>query len=252
MTKLITPADVDFSGATQVVSTAMKFVLMAGKCEVGEGTHLLYPKDATVTYDGADGGKVTESVGGKPMRDYPYKPENEMPHPWGILVPNKTDGQIQGLSFDGTRILIVNGISRRAAAVLYARVSALSATGVHTGLTVDQAKELLLEIHRCWSGDTYTSDDAFARKHLSPVDSGLCWENTRGKCGWMKRDARDLCRAVYVGGNVRFQGTGSSEPQVFLNGAVIVTVGKGVNGVQPDIFYRDYMLPNGQPVPRFS
>ncbi len=69
--------------------------------------------------------------------------------------------------------------------------------------------------------------------------------------GMYKRDAGEVCQAVYVEGRGAFQGPAAS-PQIYDAGAVIIRQGQRTWLIQPDCFEESYRHPDGSAVKAFD
>jgi hypothetical protein len=213
--------DLDFSGALKVISSAQKFVIPVPAFPAG-GEPLVYP----------EGEKK-----GLPIADWQGKPIGEA----GVVFFNGKDKSWQAASGNGSAVIIMNQVTEAQAEKLDRYVRTQFAHRPNLGFSVNELKQVL-DYARNDLGivDMYNSDQKFIASKMSRVgnDTGVA------AYGLHKRDDRDICEAVYVGGKGEFQGPAAT-PQQFENGAVIVRQGDSVRLIQPEIFAETYRQANG-------
>ena len=211
----------------QVISAAMKFILPVS---VAEGVALVYPEG-------------TEHAG-KPFMNY----KGELKYPEGaeargFVFMNKKDNSWQGCRTDGSAIIILNEVTHQQSKQLYDKVTELG--GDPRKFTLSQVTEFLDFAATLGLVDQYDSDTAFAEKNFTSV---VAREGDDPHFGWKKRDARDICRAVYVSGEFEYLGDATASAQQFEDGGVLIMQGDKVRGCQSDVFERTYLFANGEKI----
>jgi hypothetical protein len=219
---MITPADIDFSPerSTAVVSAAQKFVIPVPAFADG-GEALVYP----------DGDKA-----GRPLTDW----QGHVREGRGIVFYNAKDRAYQAARGDGSAVIIINAVGKEAAAKLAAHIARI--TPSPESLSLAQLKKVLaFAREKLRLEDIYDSTREFVGTRMSKVspDTGVA------AYGLHKRDARDICQAVYLPGKGEFQGPAAT-PQRFTNGAVILKQGDDVRLIQPEVFEATYTHPDGR------
>ncbi len=224
----VTAQQLNFALSTKVVSGAQKFVAPVPALA---GEKLVYPAGAR--------GKGGEDLSGQAIRDWEGKPIGET----GVVFFNGKDKAWQAVPSDGNGVVIINQVTEKQARQLYSKWQAL---GGAQGISLTGFKEFLAYANELGLGDKYNSDKGFVGSKMTPVlpRGDLAIE---GMCGYVKRDDRDICDAVFIGGAVTFEGPAAT-PQMFDGGAVIVRQGKDIRGIQPDAFAQTYRLADGTPI----
>lgn len=225
---------IDFTNSSPVISCAQKFILPVF---AGGGEPLVYPA-GTVEKD--------EDVSGKPIVDWEGNPVGET----GVVFWNAKDECWQAVPDDGQGIIIINQVTEEQAEQIAAKIGEYADDP--NKLTLAQLKEVLRYVcEDLGIGDMYNSDRGFWKKRLTLVDADNPPTDGEGKAieayGLHKRDDRDICPAVYVAGEVTFDGTVATD-QKFPDGVVIVRVGEDVQGVQPDTFAETYLHADGREI----
>ena len=218
---MITSDEIDFSpqSSTAVISGAQKFILPVPAFADG-GEPLVYP----------EGDKA-----GLPIVDR----EGRKISGRGIVFHNDEDGAWQVAKGDGTAVIVINAVTRDKAAKLKAKIAGLAPSP--EALSLAQLKQVLafarkeLDLRAIYD----TSRD-FVTRRMSKVSG-----QGRIAYGLHKRDARDICQAVYLPGKGEFQGPAAT-PQRFSNGAVILKQGDDVRLIQPEVFEATYTHPDGR------
>jgi tetratricopeptide (TPR) repeat protein len=221
------PDSIDFSRATPVISSAQKFVIPVPE---GRGDPLVYPK-------GAVDAKTGVSLEGKSIIDWQGQPIGTE----GIVFFNGKDRAWQAVRTDGNGVIILNQVSEEQAAKLAAEYRRLQAL---EGWNVGSVQKLLTLAASLGLQDRYNSDVSFVTSKMTAIRPTDAVMTIDGRFGFVKRDDRDICQAVYVPRPVTFEGPAVT-PQEFPNGAVIVRQGKDVRGIQPEIFAETYRLAEG-------
>jgi hypothetical protein len=130
-------------------------------------------------------------------------------------------------------VIIINEVTQEQAGRLDRQIRGLSPDPAR--LTLAQLKQVLAYAHEeLGLGDMYNSDRAFIAENMTPATADAAGASRIEGYGLMKRDARDLCYAIYVPGRFVFDGPAAS-PQVFGDGGVIVRQGDEYRGVQPEV-----------------
>ena len=223
MTKVQTykSEDLDFTTATQTISSAQKFVIPVPAFRE-EGEPLTYPAG-------------TENAG-KPIVDYKGEPIGDK----GIVFFNGKDKSWQAAPGDGQSVIILNGVSEAQAAKIVKKIDEASVDP--NGLTVTELKSVLDYVRDTLGiTDMYNSDKGFIASKMNALETSKTGIEAYGL---HKRDDRDICLAVHLSGAGQFQGPAAT-PQRFENGAIILKQGDSVRLVQPEIFERDYRHANG-------
>ena len=223
--------NVSFEKSTLVISSACKFVIPVIK---GGGEPLVYPAGAILK---------GQPVGGQPILDWEGKPVGDT----GVVFFNSKDRAYQAVADNGEGIIIINQVSQTQAEQIVRDIETY--TRDPNGLTLHELKEVLDYVRNVLGlGDMYNSDRAFARKKLTRVEPGKPLTDDDGEeieaYGWYKRDDRDICKAVYIAGAGTFDGSDVTG-QEFSDGIVIVTDGKEVRGIDPDVFVQTYRHADG-------
>jgi hypothetical protein len=202
--------DVNFEGATPVISSAQKFIIRVPK---GRGVPLVYPK----------GDKK-----GEPITDWQGEPIGEE----GVVFFNEKDNAYQAVKSDGEGVTILNEVNEFQAQQIKSVLGKgrpFNALALVTKLMIIQS-ELGIK-------DMYNSDVNFIEAKMTPVgDSGL-----------YKRDDRDICHAVKLEGSGEFQGPAATA-QKYEDGAILIKQGDDIRLVQSDVFQRTYKSPDGSEV----
>lgn len=235
----------DFNKGTEVVSGAQKFILPVPRFKDG-GEPLVYPKGAT-DKSGAD-------LAGKPITDWQGQPIGE-PGEKGVVFFNHKDQSWQAVKADGNGVIIMNQVDEKQGKALMDKVgkdpsnlSLQEFKGVleHASGSPDSKDKPGLGL-----GDMYNSDRDFIKSKMNKLETA---DTGIPQYGLHRRDDRDVCHAVYVGGSGEFQGPAAT-PQKFSNGAVIVRQpdSKAEDGfsyrlVQPDAFKETYKNKDGSPI----
>jgi hypothetical protein len=155
---------------------------------------------------------------------------------------NHKDQSWQAVPGDGNGVIIINEVSREGAKALLCKMREVG--GEMAELTGAQIKDLLEFAHcELQLKDMYNSDKGFIRAKMTPVEESLA----PGGFGFMKRDDRDICQAVYIPGRFTFDGPAIT-PQIFEDGGIILKQGAAIRGVQPDVFQRTYRHATGTPI----
>jgi hypothetical protein len=220
------PQDIDFQNSSAVISSAQKFIIPIPAFG-SNGEQLVYPD--------------SHAKAGEPILDWQNKPIGES----GIVFYNKKDSSWQAAAGDGTAVVIINQVTREQAQALTSKIKEFKPDPNH--LTLGELKEVLqFAAEELGLSDMYNSDRNFIKSKMTPVDpKGSNEEVSTGDCfGFMKRDDRDICQAVYLPGTVQFEGPAAT-PQLFENGAVIVKQGESIRGIQPETFAETYTYADG-------
>ena len=215
--------DVDFSRARPVISAAQKFILPVA--EFDDADPLIYP-------GGTD-------KAGQPITDWQGTPIGEK----GIIFFNKIDRCYQAAPSNGRSVIIINEVTAEQAFGIDAFIRSLDEK-------IDNLSKSSLELVLAYAErelglvDIYNSNDDFIRAKMSPIDdatgnfSGRPW-------GWMKRNDRDICHAVFVKGPARFAGPAATPQEIPVLGAFILRQDSSYRMVDAVTMLRTYMNSDG-------
>ncbi len=216
----------DFATALAVVSSAQKFVIPVPAFADG-GEPLVYPE--------------WHAKAGTPVVNYKGEPLGER----GIVFNNPTDKVVQAAVGDGSKIIIVNKVTREQADLIEQKVLGLNADP--SQLTLEQLKEVLAWLFENGMRDFYDSDQGFCKKNLTRV--GAAPQSETGSdipfFGLHKRDDRDTCYAFRVAGPCTVAGA-AAEPTPFDTEGVALKHGDSFRAIQLAEFLETYQLPSGQ------
>lgn len=224
----ITPDDVDIESGVPVISAAQKFILPIPAFTDG-GEPLVYPEG-------------TEKAG-QPITDWKG---NEIGKS-GVVFYNDKDNAWQAVPGDGTGVIIFNQATEEQALELLGKVRVLA--GSAENLNLADVKEILEYAKKRGLTDRYNSDRGFIKSTMTPVTASL---NPEPYLGLMKRDDRDICKAVYVGRKVQFEGPAVTA-QTYEHGVVIIgqinakTKEMELRGCDPQTFLETYRMADGSP-----
>lgn len=218
--------DIDFSAARPVISAAQKFIIPVAAFD--DADPLVYP-----------GG--TERAG-QPITDWQGNPVGGK----GIVFFNATDKCYQAAPSDGRSVIIINEVTAEKARNLRDFLRQL-------GQPVEQLSKASLErvIAHAQEDlglvDIYNSTDGFVRAKMTPVEAGA--QYGARPWGWLKRDDRDICQAVFVKGPGRIEGPGATPQEIPPRGAFVVRqdVGGQPNDrmVDAEVMLRTYLNADG-------
>lgn len=233
----VTADQLNFDKGTEVVSGAQKFVLPVPKFKDG-GEPLVYPKGAT--------DKQGQSIAGKPITDWEGKPIGK-PGEKGVVFFNHKDQSWQAVKADGNGVVIMNQVDEKQGKMLMDKIGKDPSK-----LSLKEFKGVLEHAHKdAGLGDMYNSDRGFIKSKMNKLESS---DSGVPQFGLHRRDDRDVCNAVYVGGSGEFQGPAAT-PQKFTNGAVLLRQpdSKAEDGfsyrlIQPDAFKETYKNKDGTPI----
>ena len=221
--------DFDFAHARPVLSAAQKFVVPVPALE--DADPLVYPSG-------------TERAG-QPITDGDGNPVGKK----GIVFFNQIDHCYQAAPADGRSVIIINEVTAEQALDLRDFVRALGGPDKLSQSTIERVlahaqKDLGLV-------DIYNSTDGFVRSKMTPVDEDRA-ENGARPWGWLKRDGRDVCHAVFVEGPACFQGPTATPQQIPARGGFIVRQDVGgkpnYRMVEAQAMLRTYMNVDGSPL----
>lgn len=226
----ITQNDIlNLNEGVNVCSCACKFVITIGKFN---GEPLINPKTKEAITDW-EGKKVGES---------------------GIVFFNATDSTYQAVPSDGKSVIILNEVTLEQAKQLndYLKEHSINPSRFPIKKIADKSslsrvKEFLKFANKLGIKDMYNSSTDFIESKMSPIG-----EETRDKngnlCGYVKRDDRDLCQALFVEGEMTIvTGEGTTKREHYIkDGGIILRQGDDVRVIQSDVFLRTYMKPNGE------
>jgi hypothetical protein len=223
---LLRGEDVDFSRARPVVSAAQKFVIPVAVLH--DADRLVYPP--------------RHKKAGQPIVDWDGKALEGK----GIVFLNQKDNCVQALAADGRCVIIVNEVScLQARAIedfireLAEPIEELSKSSLERLLDHLATKLQLV--------DVYNSTDDFVRSKMISIGD----DRTSGRMrpsGWMKRDDRDVCHAVFVKGLADFAGPAASPQKIPTQGAFILRQGLEYRMVDSQAMMRTYMNLDGSPL----
>lgn len=227
----------DFSGATICISDAQKFVLPV---PAAPGQPLVYPS-------GYQDPKSGEDLSGKPIVDWEGKPKFE-DGATGYVFFNYADSSVQGCRTDGNAIIIVNEVRSEDVPAIEAEIARYADDP--RDLTLDELTAVREFISALGYSDQYDSDLKFDAENFTPVYSDRQLSDASGQpipgYGFKKRDARDICTALYQSGAGEYVDGPSATPQRFEDGAVLVLQPRHEPRlVQADVFLRTYKKPCG-------
>jgi len=227
--KSLTPADLNFSKAADVISSAQKFILPVPNFADG-GEPLVYPEGAK--------DKDGKSIGGTPIADWEGKPIGDK----GVVFFNAKDQAWQAVKGDGEGVVIMNQVSEGQAKDLLGKVG-----GDPGKLSLEQFKEVLTFAAADGLSDMYNSDRSFIKSKMNPLETS---DTGIPQFGLYRRDDRDVCNVLYVEGEGEFKGPKTTHH--FDNGAVILRQAdkKAPDGfdyrlIQPETFVETYSNKNG-------
>jgi hypothetical protein len=189
---------IDFSEARPVISAAQKFVIAVAAFD--DADPLVYP-----------GG--TEKAG-EPITDW----QGNVVGTKGIIFFNEIDKCYQAAPSDGQSVIIINEVTAEQARNLRELIRELGELGDNLSKT---SLELVISRAQKDLGliDIYNSTDGFIRSKMTPVLKVSADVGAR-PWGWLKRDDRDVCRAVFVKGPGCFQGPAATPQQIPPHGAI--------------------------------
>lgn len=221
--------EIDFSSekTMQVIPKAVKFILPVPAFE-GGGEPLVYPPSS--------------DKAGQPILDYENKPIGDR----GIVFENRKETVAAALG-DGTAVMIINDVKADQANKLKAKVAEFA--DAPEKLTLKQYMAVL-EYARDELGlsDIYNSSRKWISENMSAVG-----ENSKAGYGTHKRDSRDISNAIYIVGDLRFEGTSKAAggTQNISNGALIIKDNKGeVRAITRKKAEATYMMADGKPLDR--
>jgi hypothetical protein len=222
---LLTRDDINFAQARPVISAAQKFIVPVTAFDAGP---LVYPP-------GSD-------KAGQPITDWQGKPIGEK----GIIFFNEIDQCYQAASADGRSVIIINGVTPEQAQAVEEFISSL-------GEPIDKLSKFSLELllvhlrDRLGLVDIYNSTDDFIRSKMIPVNRADRLDQVRPS-GWMRRDDRDICHAVFVRGPARFAGPAATPQEIPDHGAFIVRQDTTYRMVDAVTMLRTYMNLDASPL----
>ena len=213
---------------TPVISSANKFVLTIPKTQ---GEPLVNPNT------------------GKAITDWEGKPVGES----GIVFYNAKDNAIQAAPTDGNAVIIINEVNEEQSNKLKEKVSSIASDP--SKLTLQNIKEVLeYAQNELGLKDMYNSDNEFISKKMSSVGSQM--RDANGNLwGRLKRDDRDVCKAVLIKGSLTFKKQSGEQgvvSQECKDEAVLVKQGDDVRLVQLDVFLRTYKNTDGSALTKDS
>ncbi len=222
--------NIDFSAAKPVVSAGQKFVIPVAAFD--DADPLVYPSG-------------TEKAG-QPIADWQGNPVGAK----GLVFFNQTDKCYQAAPSDGRSVIIINEVTAEQALDLQEFVHRLGEPG--DSLSKSSLERIVAHAQKDLGlVDIYNSTDAFIRSKMMPVRAASAGEEAR-PWGWLKRDDRDVCRAVFVEGPGCFEGPGATPQQIPPHGAFIVRQEMKGNPnyrmVDADVMLRTYLNVDGSPL----
>jgi hypothetical protein len=222
----LSPEDIDFSRAKPVISAAQKYVIVVPLLDDADA--LVYPP--------------ASAQAGQPMRDRNGRPIGDK----GIIFFNEVDRCYQAAAADGRSVIIVNEVTAQRARAIesFVRNRGEAADGLSR-----RSIELLLAYVRSELGlvDIYNSTDEFIRSTMKPVDGTVGVQAARPS-GWMRRDDRDVCHAVFVRGPAQFEGPAATAQQIPACGAFVLRQGREYRMIDAGVMLRTYMHPDSRPL----
>lgn len=219
---VLKPDMFNFTLGTPVISDAQKFVVPVPTFADG-GESLVYPEG--------------HERAGQPITDWQNQPIGDT----GIVFWNGKDNTWQAARNDGQSVVIINQATPDQARQLY---EAFNHLGNLAQITVGGFKTFLDFARSLGLVDIYNSDVPFIAKNMTPVTGESLIQGAGTVFGFLKRDARDIAHAIFVGQPFIFEGPAAT-PQQFPQGGVLLQHGKDVRGIQPGIFQETYRLAEG-------
>jgi hypothetical protein len=218
--------EIDFSNARPVISAAQKFIIPVAA--LADANPLVYPSG-------------TEKAG-QPIADWQGMPVGEK----GIVFFNEIDRCYQAAPADGRSVIIVNEVTAHQARAIEQFIRDLRDPIDNLSML---SLESLLAYMRSPLGlvDVYNSTDDFVLAKMKPV-SGTRVNDSQRPSGWMRRDDRDLCLALFVKGPSLFEGPAATPQQIPPHGAFIVRQGTSYRMVDVAAMLRTYMNPDCSPL----
>ncbi len=210
---------------TEVYSEAYKFVIYIPKLE-----HNGNPPVYTSSH---------KKVGQK-ILDYKSDPIDYN----GILFTNPKDNCDQFVRGDGTDVIIINQPTEKQIDEVIAKMKDLNFS--LDKLSIEKVEQLIAYFAQIGITDCYDSNVQYINTKCKETYNNSV--NKDNFCGLYKRNDQqnnEFCKAVYIEGLIKFHGSATAGPQIFLNGAVIVKHGNDIRAVQPAEFEATYKDKNG-------
>lgn len=205
---------------------------------IEEGTPVISPANKFVlTIPKTQGEPLVNPNMGKAITDWEGKPVGES----GIVFYNAKDNAIQAAPANGNAVIIINKVNEEQSNKLKEKV--LSLASDWSKLTLQNIKEVLeYAQNKLGLKDMYNSDNGFISKKMSSVSSQM--RDANGNLwGRLKRDDRDVCKAVLIKGPLTFEKQSGEQgviSQECKDEAVLVKQGDDVRLAQLDVFLRTY------------
>jgi hypothetical protein len=223
---LLRPTDIDFASAKAVVSAAQKFIVPVAAFV--DADPLVYPPD-------------TEKAG-RPIVDGNGNRVGES----GIIFFNSVDRCLQAAAADGRSVIIVNDVSGEQARAIESVISRL-------GEPIDNLSKAALE-ELIWVVtteiglvDVYNSTDDHVRSRMVPI-LGLGAVDGSRPSGWMRRNDKGVCNAVFVRGPGQFAGPAATPQQIPAQGAFVIRQGEEFRMVDTGVMLSTYVHVDGRPL----
>ncbi|MFZ9888330.1 MAG: hypothetical protein ACO3JL_12585 [Myxococcota bacterium] len=225
--RLLSPADVDFDDAADVISNAQKFIFPV-PAFAGGGEPLVFPRG--------------HEKAGEPITDWRGEPIGDK----GLVFHNDKDDSTQAVRGDGQGVVILNQVSEAQAQALMDHLGGRDPNQ----LSLSELKGTLEFARKDLGiGDMYNSDRSFISRQMNALES----QSTGIQAfGLHRRDDRDVCNAVFMEGKGQFRGTATTYK--FEDGAVILrqldakTKEWSYRLIQPKTFQETYANKDGTPV----
>lgn len=227
--KIITKDDSNLIAAldkgTLVISSAQKLVLPVPVLDAQHSEPLVNPNTK------------------EQIKDYKGTPIGDA----GVVFYNGKDNAWQAVKADGQGVVIINQANAEQAKALFDFMETTFGTRNPNELglagfkiTLDYARSMLGLV------DQYNSDRAFIQSKMTRAVPSAEYGNADvDHCGLMKRDDRDICKAVYIEGNVKLLAAAEHN---FDKGGVAIQQGKDIRGCQSDVFEQTYRHADGRPI----
>lgn len=223
---LLFRGDIDFSCARPVITAAQKYIVPVAV--LPDADPLVYPPG--------------HERAGQPITDWQGNPVGDR----GLIFFNRTDKCHQAVPADGRSVIVINEVAARQARAIEDFIHRLGHP-IHE-LSKSSLERLITHLQDALGlHDIYNSTDNFIRSRMVWLGGSLQLHDGR-PWGWMRRDERDVCRAVFIRGPGQFAGPAATAQQIPCHGAFIVEEGSSCHMVDAAVMLRTYMNPDSSPL----